>query len=150
MNGDTKTSANGTTTGSSTRMYRETNLSTNEITDVDLTQSTVAEWNDQNSFDECAVHENYGRKQETDGDAYFALQMQEMYNFQQEREDKMYCSDKRRNSDIIDLCVSEDEGRGSWESKKRSNEERSGKPVMSSSGTRIKSDVNNESNHNNC
>ena len=76
MNGDTKTSpANGTTTGSSTRMYRETNLSTNEITDVDLTQSTAAEWNDQSSFDECTVYENHGRKQETDGDKFIAIQM---------------------------------------------------------------------------
>ena len=158
MNGDTKTSANGTTTGSSTRMYRDTDLSTNEITDVDLTQSTTAELIDQSSFDECAVYENRDRKQDTDSDKFIAIQLQEMYNLQKEREDKMYCSDKGRNSDIIDLCVSEDEGKGSWQRKKRSNigspcwkqvykssgEERSGKQVMSSSGTRIKSDVNKE------
>ena len=156
MNGDTKTSANRTTTGSSTK--RETNLSTDEIVDVDLTQSTEEEWNSRHSFDECAYYENDGEKQETEGDAYFALQMQKMYDLEQEHEDKMYCSDKRRNSDIIDLCVREEKGRGSWGNKKRSSfgapcgkevyessgEERSGKPDLSSSGKRIKSGVNNE------
>ena len=62
MNGDTKTLPNETTTGSDTRMYRETKLSTNEITDVDLTQSTAAEWNDLYSFGECAVYDNHCNK----------------------------------------------------------------------------------------